>query len=290
MTYRTFLQRYTCAWDNSTVSTHTDSTGKCRRSGREPPCLGGSKAWCALSERERVGQTKDSLGPGSLRAPTDTLRFTKWDVLQGDGESWKPQDWERPQNVPEGEEAQRGSQHWPGQKRVGQDAIRDSLAVSQGREPSPGSWGDTRLARDPPKAKEYGRPASNTRNDRPTHNLDASLENYTEGKRPIPKGHTLYHSIYTKVLNRYNHRKRGQELRWGGVGGSHMRGSCGDRNGLYCYPHGSPSVILLRGFCKVFPLGNQGNGFKASLYRQTSFYCTFALLHFTSGPISFFTN
>lgn len=103
-----------------------------------------------------MGHTKDSLGSGSLGPPTDTLRFTKWDVLQGDGESWKPQDWERPQNVPGGEEAQSGSQHWPGQKRVGRDAMRDSLAVSPGREPSPGSWGDTRLARDPPKAKEYG--------------------------------------------------------------------------------------------------------------------------------------
>lgn len=136
------------------LSPHTQTPREMPQGRARTPMSGWRQGMCALSGRERVRQTKDSVGPGSLGAPTDTLRFTTWDVLQGDGDSRKPQDWERAQNVPEGEEAQCGSQHGPGQKRWGREATRDSLAVSPGREPSPGSWGDTRLARDPPKARE----------------------------------------------------------------------------------------------------------------------------------------
>lgn len=215
---------------------------------------------CALSEREQGGLYQGLPGLWVTRVSDGHTPVHKVGCVTGRrGESWKPQDWEWPQNVPEGEEAQSGGQHWPGQKRVGRDAMRDSLAVSPGREPSPGSWGDMRPARGPPKAKEYGRPASNTRNYRPTHTLDASLENDAEGKRPVPKDHTLYHSIYKKVWNRYNHRKRGQELRWGGVGGSHMRGSCGDRNRLVSPTWESQCNTVTRVLQGV-PVGGPGKG------------------------------
>ena len=59
---------------------------------------------------------------------------------------------------------------------------------------------------------------NNTWND-----LDVSPENYTDWKRPISKGHTLYNSIYKSFLKWQNYRNGEftggfQTLGWGGGG------------------------------------------------------------------------